>query len=247
MGEICLHMFLKLSSVAVVFIGAISLQAQTLDTGHLPVTLGLKAGIPVTTMFSSGLPGSGVLLAGTDLSSYSTFVTTTSYSSSTPRYEFGVSAEFHMPFHLRFEVDGLYKRGGFDSNVPSLLSGSLAGQPGYVRTSFNQWEIPGVFKYNISLGHFRPFVDFGASYRHISTITERTYVAGAQTVYNDNSSALRNRNSFGGVAGFGITFKKGPFELTPEARYTRWANESFAANGLKSNKDQGDVLLGINF
>jgi hypothetical protein len=63
----------------------------------------------------------------------------------------------------------------------------------------------------------------------------------------DNSGAIANRNSFGGVAGFGTTFKKGPFELTPEARYTRWANNSFAADGLRSNKDQGDVLLGISF
>ncbi len=239
-------MFLKSSAFAVLFIGAISLPAQNLDMGHLPVTLGFKAGVPVTNMFSSGSSGSSVLLGGTNLLSANSVVNN-SYSSSTPRYEFGVSAEFHMPFHLRFEVDGLYKRGGFDNSVSSLPSGNFTGQRGYMRTSFNQWEIPGVFKYNISLGHFRPFVDFGASYRHISTITERTYVAGAQTIYNDNSSALRNRNSFGGVAGFGITFKKGPFELTPEARYTRWANESFAANGLKSNKDQGDVLLGINF
>jgi hypothetical protein len=115
-----------------------------------------------------------------------------------------------------------------------------------MRTSFNQWEIPGLFKYNISLGHFRPFVDFGASYRHISSIGQETFLGSGPT-YLDNSAAIANRNSFGGVAGFGITFKKGPFELTPEARYTRWTNNSFAADGLRSNKDQGDILLGISF
>jgi hypothetical protein len=69
-----------------------------------------------------------------------------------------------------------------------------------------------------------------------------------QSVYNNNSIAMHNRNSFGGVAGFGITFKKGPFELTPEVRYTRWANQAFtSANGLRTNLDQGDFLMGISF
>jgi hypothetical protein len=60
---------------------------------------------------------------------------------------------------------------------------------------------------------------------------------------------LHNRNTFGGVAGFGLTFKRGPFELTPEARYTRWANQSFVGSlgSLRTNLDQGDVLLGISF
>jgi hypothetical protein len=107
-----------------------------------------------------------------------------------------------------------------------------------------------MFKYNIAMGHFRPFLDFGATLRHISTITQTAYLPGQfQGLISDNSADLHNRNSFGGVAGFGITFKKGPFELTPEARYTRWANQAFASNngGLRTNLDQGDILLGINF
>lgn len=227
----------KLAFIGVVALSATSLFAQSQDAGHWPVTLGLKGGVPVNDMFTSSNSGA---FGSTDTVSGST-IPGSRYTSSVPRYEFGVSAEFHMPLHLRFEVDGLYKRGGFDGSLTS------SGVPAYARTSFNQWEIPGVFKYNVSLGHFRPFIDFGASYRHISTIDQRTYTASAAPVYSDNVRELRNRNSFGGVAGFGITFKKGPFELTPEARYTRWANDSFAAPGLSSNKDQGDVLLGISF
>ncbi len=218
--------------IAVIALGASSLCAQSEDVGHWPVTLGLKAGIPVTDMFSSG---SSSIFSGSSIPN-------SSYTSSTPRYEFGASAEFHMPFHLRFEVDGLFKRGGFDNSFIST-----SGTNGYMRTGFNQWEIPGVFKYNVALGHLRPFIDFGASYRHISTIGQQTLLGSAGPTYLDNSGAIANRNSFGGVAGFGITFKKGPFELTPEARYTRWANNSFSADGLRSNKDQGDVLLGISF
>lgn len=110
------------------------------------------------------------------------------------------------------------------------------------------FEIPGVFKYNIAMGHFRPFVDFGASLRHIATVRQTSvYTNRPLTFINDNTPELSNRNSVGGVAGFGVTFKKGLFELTPEARYTRWANQSFSAPGLRTNLDQGDVLLGISF
>lgn len=235
-------MHMKLSIIAVLALGGTPLCAQDLDIGHLPVTVGLKVGVPVTNMFSTGTSGGLTSIpAGASLGSVGAIPGST-YTSSVPRYEFGVSAEFHMPFHLRFEVDGLYKRGGFDNSFTNA-----AGLPEYMRTGFNQWEIPGLFKYNISLGHFRPFIDFGASYRHISTIDQQTYFPGAQALLTDNSVAIKNRNSFGGVAGFGITFKKGPFELTPEARYTRWANDAFEANGLRTNKDQGDVLLGISF
>ncbi|MFL6416316.1 MAG: hypothetical protein ACJ74Y_11695 [Bryobacteraceae bacterium] len=204
---------------------------------HGPLTLGLKVGIPVTDMFSTS--NTGGLGTGN-----STGIPGSNYSSHTPRYILGASAEFHMPLHLRFEVDGLYKRGGFNSVIP-FGSGSA-----YRPTSLSWWEVPGVFKYNITMGHLRPFIDFGATLRHISTITETAYLPGNfQGVISNTSGAIHNRNSFGGVAGFGITFKKGPFELTPEARYTRWANQAFASNngGLRTNLDQGDVLLGISF
>ncbi len=197
------------------------------------VQLGFKIGIPVTDMlsakntseFGDSIPGS--------------------YTSAVPRYEFGVSGEFKLPMHLRFEVDGLFKRGGFDSALPFGPGGSI----GYRPTSFNDWEIPGLFKYNLTMGHFRPFVDFGASLRHISTITQTTYAAAfAIPQISDSAMELHNRNTYGGIAGFGFTFKRGPFELTPEARYTRWANQSFmSSQGLRTNLDQGDVLLGISF
>jgi len=94
----------------------------------------------------------------------------------------------------------------------------------------NVWEIPALLKTNITLGHVRPFIDFGVSLRHISTIKTGASFAGvANGTTLDNAAELHNRNSYAGVAGIGITFKKGPFELSPEARYTRWAIQSFQA------------------
>jgi hypothetical protein len=222
----------KLFIAALIAMGTVSLYGQDNET-HMPVTLGFKVGVPVTDMFSAS-----------NTSEFNDTIANSPFSSAVPRYEFGVSGEFHLPLHLRFEVDGLFKRGGFDSALPFGSTGGLAYRP----TTFNDWEIPGLFKYNVSMGHLRPFVDFGASLRHISTIGQTTFAPGFLIPQStDNSIALHNRNSFGGVAGIGFTFKKGPFELTPEARYTRWANEAFETTGLRTNLNQGDVLLGISF
>jgi hypothetical protein len=220
----------KLCVMTLIAFGAVSLHAQTSESRA--VQLGFKVGIPVTEMFSTSnnqfgnVPGAG-------------------FSFHQPRYEFGVTGEFKLPRRLRFEIDGLYKRGGFNSALPWGNTGQLAFRP----TTFNSWEIPGLFKYQFSAGHFRPFVDFGAALRHISTVGETTSAPGVLiSQSNDNSIALHNRNSFGGVAGIGLMFKRGPFELSPEVRYTRWANSSFQyGSGFRTNLDQGDVLLGITF
>jgi hypothetical protein len=222
----------KLMVIATSLISALSLKAQDSES-RLPVNLGFKIGIPVTDMFSAG----NTTLFGNKIPG-------SEFTSAVPRYTFGVTGEFRLPKNLRFEIDGLYKRGGFSSALP-WSGGGTAYRP----TTFNSWEIPGLVKYNFSAGHLRPFIDFGASLRHISTISQTTYAAGLLNGVSmtDNSIGLHNRNSIGGVAGIGITFKMGPVKLSPEARYTRWANEAFQTNGLRTNLDQGDVLLGINF
>lgn len=227
-------MLIKRLVISAAFLSGTVLFGQTIEADW-PVTLGFKGGIPVTDMMSA---------SNTSLFGGNQQIPGSNYASHTPRYIIGASAEFHIPYGLRMEVDGLYRRGGFTGTNP--FGTGLAYSP----TSFNWWELPVLVKKNISLGHFRPFVDVGASLRHISTITRTAYVPGAPyPIIGDNASELHNRNSFGGVAGFGLTFKKGPFELTPEARYTRWSNQAFASagGGLRTNLDQGDVLLGINF
>jgi Outer membrane protein beta-barrel domain len=222
----------KFAIAGLVLAGTMSLFGQDWET-HMPVTLGLKVGVPITDMFSANNVGylNGSLPGST-------------YNASTPKYILGVSGEFHLYKRFRLEVDGLYKRTGFST---SGLYGST-GNNSYQSTGANVWEIPALLKTNIKVGHVRPFVDFGASLRHISSIQNNEFLPGLVSgIITNNSDALHNRNSYGGVAGIGITFKRGPFELSPEVRYTRWANQSFQINGLRSNLDQGDFLLGISF
>lgn len=213
----------------VVLFGSVSLCAQ--DVQDFVPTFGVKIGVPVTNMFRAS---SDVLSGGTQVGGYTTAV---------PSYEVGVSGEFHLPYHLRFEVDGLYKRAAFASdNVFGY------GGPAYSNTSFNVFEVPALFKVNVTSSHFRPFADFGASLRHIATIRDQTFYDDfSEASFSKNASQLSNRNSYGGVAGFGFTIKLGKLEVSPEARYTRWANQSFDAMGFHTNLNQGDVLLGIGF
>ncbi len=220
-----------LVTFSAIMFGTVALNAQSSE--ERPVDLGFKVGVPITNMFSAS-----------NTSEFNQTIPGSAFSSAVPRYEFGVSGEVHLYKNLRFELDGLYKRGGFNSALP-WSGGGLAYRP----TNFNWWEVPALIKTNISMGHVRPFIDFGASLRHISTIGQTTYAAGllGGKAITDNSIALHNRNSYGGVAGIGITFKKGPFKLSPEVRYTRWANEAFEYTGLRTNLDQGDFLLGINW
>src|SRR5579875_3623746 len=138
---------------ALMAMGAMTLCAQDSET-NMPVNLGFKIGIPVTDMFSA---------SNTSIFAGQNQIPGSAFSSAVPRYEFGASAEFHLPYGLRFEVDGLFKRGGFDSALPFGAAGGLAYRP----TTFNNWEVPGLFKFNLRHGHYRPFVDFGAAWRHV--------------------------------------------------------------------------------
>lgn len=224
----------KLTILGLAFLGASCLFAQ--EPNSFMPTLGFKVGVPVTDMFSAG-----------NTSEFNDGLPGSAYNVSVPRYKFGVSAEFHLPYHLRLEVDGLFQRAAF-ATQDSLVSLGGGDATHYYSTKMNVFEVPAVLKYNIAMGHFRPFIDFGASLRHIAGIDNvSSYSDLPLFYYNNNTPELMNRNSFGGVAGIGMTFKKGPFELTPEVRYTRWSNESFSAAGLRTNLDQGDVLLGIGF
>ena len=119
----------------------------------------------------------------------------------------------------------------------------------YRSTEANQWEVPALVRVKLPFGRMAPFVSMGMTLRHISSIRQTTYTRRRPygTIGNI-APELLNRNSFGGVAGIGFQFRKGPVLFTPEARYSRWANESFRFyDVLRSGLDQGDILLGVSF
>jgi opacity protein-like surface antigen len=177
-------------------------------------SVGVKGGIPMTDSYSAG---------SNDLSS------ATPYDR---RYIIGPTAEVHLPFHLSFEADALFRRNGFDFHY-----GSLIGQHGTLRTKVNDWQFPLLGKYELRFGPLRPFVDAGVVYRHVSTS------GSAGRITPDNT------NGAGFTVGGGVTLKLLLVRLSPEIRYSHWPTPPFHTGNqvLSSTTNQADFLLGLTF
>ncbi len=191
-----------------------------------PVSIGIKAGVPVTDALDAA---SGNQAA---------------YVSHTHRYLIGPTVQLNLPFRFSIEVDALYKRLGYDYDQ---FAGP--GSPTVTRTTANSWEFPVLGKYAIFGGPIRPFIDAGANFRHISSVDQ---VRSTLSAVNVNVSAPEfNKDTDVGFAfGGGIELKLGFVRVTPEFRYTRWGSENFhdpVAALLRTNKNQGDFILGLTF
>lgn len=195
------------------------------------MSVGVEAGVPIEDAVSTSF----------------------NFSHATPRYVVGATAEAHLPFGFSIELNALYRRIGFDYYFQSVDLGTVRS-----RTTANQWDFPLLAKYEIGSRMVRPFVEAGPVLRHLSGIDELTnslyfypYGTGVpSSIESNNSVYLRNRNSAGFSAGGGVTIKWQRVRISPEIRYTRWANEAFAATtfgNLNSNLNQLDVLVGFTF
>jgi opacity protein-like surface antigen len=192
------------------------------------VSIGVKGGVPLTDAFSAAQGNSS------------------SYVSNTKRYTVGPTVEFHLPARFSLEVDALYTRLGYD-HIESTNGGS------YSVTRANSWQFPVLGKFEITPGPVRPFIDAGASFRHITGIQQvRTAIrlGTLGTVTSDNAPEFNKRNDIGFTFGGGIAFKMGPVRISPEFRYTRWGGEHFRDpidSLLHTTRNDGTFLLGFTF
>ena len=195
-----------------------------------PVSIGVKAGVPITDAFETFRGNSSA------------------YATNTKRYLAGPAIQFNLPAGFSIEVDALYKRLGYQYDQ-SLANGTI-----YARTVANSWEFPGLVKFAFLPGPVSPFVAAGGSLRHVSGIKQlrRTINAGLAPIDVQLSTApeFNKRTDGGFVYAGGVEFKVGRVRVTPELRYTRWGGENFRdpVNALlRTNRNQGDFLLGFRF
>jgi hypothetical protein len=106
-------------------------------------SFGVKAGVPLTTVYTPG------------------FIPDGGSTASEQRFTIGPTAEVHLPFHLSLEVDALWRQSSFSANGAHL--------PGTLNSSVNDWQIPLLAKYEMLSGPVRPFIDGGVVIRHVST------------------------------------------------------------------------------
>jgi opacity protein-like surface antigen len=191
------------------------------------VSFGVKGGVPITDAFDA--------VRGTSAA----------YFTDTKRYLVGPTFELHLPARFSIEVDALYKRVGYqyEANGPQV----------YAKTVANSWEFPLLGKFEILPGPVRPFVDAGVTIRNLSGIKQiRQTISGAtfNQVEIDNAVEFNKRNDVGFAFGFGLAFKLGAVRISPELRYTRWGGENLRDPVdalLRTNRNQGDFMLGLTF
>jgi len=156
----------------------------------------------------------------------------------------GPTVQLNLPFRFSIEVDALYRRLGYEYNQ---FAGP--GSPTSTRTVANSWEFPVLGKYAIWGGPARPFIDAGANFRHITGVNQIRSTLAAVNV-NVTAPEFNEDSDIGFVFGGGVEFKLGHVRITPELRYTRWGSENFrdpVASLLRTNKNQGDFILGLTF
>jgi len=200
--------------------------AAALTAAAQPFSVGVKAGVPINDALET--------FKGNQAA----------YASNTHRYLVGPTVQLNLPFRFSVEVDALYRRLGYQFDQ---FAGP--GSPTSTRTVANSWEFQVLGKYAIFGGPLRPFVDAGANFRHISGVDQVRTTLSAVNV-NVNPLEFNKDNDIGFVFGGGLEVKLGFIRITPELRYTRWGSENFrdpVAALLRSNKNQGDFILGLTF
>ncbi|HEX3684516.1 MAG TPA: outer membrane beta-barrel protein [Bryobacteraceae bacterium] len=192
-------------------------------------SFGVKGGIPVTNTF----PGNP---AGTYFR----------------RYVVGPTAEVHLPFHLAFEVDALYRRSGLGATFITYQFGGPPYPPleGTDRSRVDDWQVPFLAKWEPGARFVRPFIDGGVTYRHVSGQTQTQFFSVTGTVIFPESGAPTNSpNTAGVTVGGGFAVKLPVIHVWPEIRYTHWPSPpAVGTYGFQvMSANQVDVLVGITF
>jgi hypothetical protein len=140
----------------------------------------------------------------------------------------GLSLEAVISSRFSGEANVLH-RDLWAKQIYTLNPGSpAANTTTYPFVASTTWEFPVLFKYTTGSHRRRPFVDGGVSFRSL----DRTGAPGP--------------SRHGLTAGAGVAIELGRIQLTPQIRYTRWAQGQ--SNGYYDVKrDQLEFVTGISY
>jgi opacity protein-like surface antigen len=198
-----------------------------------PLSVGLKAGLPLTDFFNSVNSGNpqGLL----------------SFSSGTNRYIFGPTVELRLPAGFGLEFDALYRH--FNYNTSFSAIDVITNN----RATGNAWEFPLLVKYRFKTPFVRPYVDSGLAFDTLSGLTETVATTvlpnRITTSSTSNPSELKNSTTEGFVLGFGVDIHAIVLHIQPEIRYTRWGSSHFSlpSGSSLSNQNQAEFMIGFTF
>lgn len=165
------------------------------------------------------------------------------FGSEDQRYLVGPTIELNLPFRFSVQLDALYGNFTYRS-----VAGSQAGQTiANAITSSDQWQFPLQLKYRFSGEVLRPFVNTGASFRHLYNLNQvPQFITGPST----GQINIGSNTKAGFVIGGGVEFKLGPIKISPEVRYTRWGADTFRqgiGGVFDLNSNEAQFLVGLTF
>ena len=180
-------------------------------------------------------------------------------SSESKRYVVGPVIEFGLPLHLALELDALYRRQGYRSDLDislSFLANSALGPYGgtlRARERADSWELPVLLKYKFPVRTFQPYVEAGYEHRMIHGVTDADQTVYLNTAFpphrpQDTSHSRSDTtwpDSDGVVTGIGVQFGFGRLLMSPEVRYTWWS--STAVRGKPAIGGLGQFGIGPSF
>ncbi len=192
---------------------------------------GIKAGVPVTAFFETGVSGS--LHGGA------------SYSFATRRYTLGPSVDWRM--------SGALGCIGYAGTASTFSNGYFSDST--ISVSGSSWDFPLMLKYRFGRV-VRPYVAGGGVFRYIGPVRGRgeqingDLLGGPTTTQpldTTDPSDLAKRFYPGVTAAGGVELGTGRLRFLPEFRYTRWtANISGPGGLLRISPNQVEFLLGIS-
>jgi hypothetical protein len=190
-----------------------------------PFSAGLKAGLPLTD-FLNEVQGSS--------------------TTNTNHYLFGPEVEVRLPFGLGIEFDALYRHFSYTNVI-----GSAENAVTSIGSSGN-WEFPLVVKYRFPSKIVRPYLEAGVAWDTLqglkNTVTSGICTIGACTGPAPAPPAATSQSTLGVVLGGGLDIHAFVIHITPELRFTRWAQQYFNLSGvLNSGKNQAEFLVGFTF
>ncbi|MFY9725590.1 MAG: outer membrane beta-barrel protein [Bryobacteraceae bacterium] len=201
----------------------------------------LAGGVALAQPFSAGLK------AGLPLTDFLNEVQGTS-TANTNHYLVGPEVEVRLPFSLSIEFDALYRHFSYTNVLGS--AGSAVTSIG----SAGNWEFPLVLKYRFPTKIVRPYLEAGVSWDTLSGLTNTV----SEAVCGGPSGPVCNvlmapptatsKTTMGVVLGGGLDIHAIVIHISPELRFTRWAEQYFNLSGaLNSGKNQAEFLVGFTF
>jgi hypothetical protein len=160
-------------------------------------------------------------------------------------YAIGPTISLHLPWRISVEAGMLYERFHKDfAHAVELRDGELVNFGQYFGASANGWLFPLQIKYTFAKRTLSPFVNAGATLRHLGPFDG----TGAQADFylHPQPASFHIESSrdldVGITAGAGVRWRAGVIDVSPEIRFLRWTSAYY-----QPAQNQAMLMLSITF